>query len=82
MPSLRDGCAVLPEFPIYGRNYVDDCLRIDCVRESVENGEKSITIPRLPYENYLWVGSPDNEYSEAMFKRFYQIPDDFKIEVQ
>ena len=67
---------------IYGRNYVEDNKRIDYVLESVENGEESITIPRLPYENYLWVGSPENEYSEAMFKRFYKIPENVRIIVQ
>lgn len=67
---------------IYGRNYTEDQKRIDYVIEAVNNHEEVITIPRLPYENYLWVGSPDNEYSEAMFKRYYKIPANIKVIVQ
>ena len=38
-------------------------------------------MPRLPHENYIWVGTPADKYNAAMFKRYYKLPKDIVFDV-
>lgn len=48
--------------------------RVETINNAVSNGEKSITLNRLPYEDYYWTTVPPNEHWESFFKEFYNIP--------
>jgi hypothetical protein len=53
--------------------------RLETINNAVSNGEKSITLYRLPYEDYYWTTVPPDDHWESYFKEFYEIPQDVKL---
>lgn len=54
--------------------------RVEAIDDAVSNGSKSLTLYRLPYEDYYWTTVPPNEHWESFFKEFYDIPMDIELE--
>lgn len=56
--------------------------REQSIKAQLNEGRNVITIFRLPFENYLWVGTPNKKRLQGRtFKEFYHIPPekDFKV---
>lgn len=53
--------------------------RIETINNAVSNGEKSITLYRLPYEDYYWITVPPDKHWESYYKEFYNIPQDVEL---
>ncbi|MBR6316329.1 MAG: hypothetical protein IKR58_04950 [Lachnospiraceae bacterium] len=66
---------------IFGWNYTVEIRRVEQARAEAEKGRKAVVISRLPYEDYLWWGTPFNEGWNAHFKKFYGLPEDLVITV-
>ena len=67
----------------YGSIFVDvgigEKWRVQTINDAIANGDKSITLYRLPYEDYYWTTVPPNEHWESFFKEFYNIPMDVEL---
>ncbi|MGX4598436.1 DUF6056 family protein [Faecalimicrobium sp. JNUCC 81] len=67
----------------YGSIFVDvgigEKWRVQIISDAIANGDKSITLYRLPYEDYYWTTVPPNEHWESFFKEFYNIPMDVEL---
>ncbi|MEG1423498.1 MAG: DUF6056 family protein [Romboutsia sp.] len=48
--------------------------RVETINNAVSNGQSSITLYKLPYDDYFWITVPSNEHWEMYFKEFYNIP--------
>lgn len=48
--------------------------RTDIIEYSVENEENEISLPQLPYSDYIWMTEPPDKEWEKWFKEFYHIP--------
>lgn len=59
---------------------VNDRYREKIINEALSRGDKSITLYRLPYENYFWTTVPPDAHWESFFKEFYNIPQDVRLE--
>lgn len=77
-----DLCFLIPSIEIYGKNYVEDIKRIKYIKDEASEGKKTVTVKRLPFEYYLWNGSPTNKERTKEYERFYGIPDDISIKVE
>lgn len=53
--------------------------RVETINKAVANGEKSISMFKLPYENYYWTTVPPDEHWASFFKEFYNIPQDVQL---
>ncbi len=53
--------------------------RIETINNAVSNGEKSITLYKLPYEDYYWITVPPDKHWESYYKEFYNIPQDVEL---
>ncbi len=67
---------------IYGNNCAADLKRTSYIKERVSAGKTTASMERLPFEYYIWYGSPVNEERVEQYKRFYGIPEDFKLVVE
>ena len=67
-------------FYIYGSNCVADLKRTQYIKEEVRAGKRTVTMSRLPYEYFLWYGTPATEDRIKEFERFNGIPEYIKIE--
>ena len=67
---------------IYGNNCIADLKRTSYIKEQVSAGKTTASMERLPFEYYVWYGSPANEERVEQYKRFYEIPEDLKIVVE
>lgn len=66
-------------FNIVGKT---DRYRSQLITAGIENGQKEITLPILPYSDYFWTTVPANEIWEKSFKEFYHIPQDITLKFQ
>ncbi|MBC1944087.1 hypothetical protein HCJ32_03835 [Listeria booriae] len=49
--------------------------RIASVKEQAESGAKVVTLQRLPYQNYLWMSTPNvPSYQAENFVKYYNLP--------
>lgn len=62
---------------IYGQIYRIDNKRIKYIHK--HNSDKVLTLPKLPYENYMQGGNPVNDTFNDRFKLFYKINKDRTI---
>ena len=53
--------------------------RAQLIKTGVEQNQKEIVLPILPYSEYCWVTVPPNEKWEKYFKEFYHIPQDVTL---
>ncbi|MGL6104543.1 DUF6056 family protein [Romboutsia sp.] len=53
--------------------------RVETINNAVANGEKSISMYKLPYPNYYWTTIPPDEHWASFFKEFYDIPQDVEL---
>lgn len=73
IPGMNDDYGMVLACKIYK-------TREEAVKQCIENGEKSIVIPNLPYDNicsrgtYVW-----DEYWIENYKRYYNIPSEVEI---
>lgn len=82
-PICVGGMAVCVVAVIYMRMFlaigqVND-YRTELIRTGVEQGQKEIVLPILPYGEYCWQTVPPNEVWARRFKKFYHIPDDVTV---
>ncbi len=59
---------------------IADRTRIETINNAVSNGDNTITLYRLPYEDYYWTTVPPDTHWESFFKEFYNIPIDIELE--
>lgn len=60
-----------------------DNERMEEVKQQVKSGEKAVTLKRLPYEDFLWNGTPvPGSFQEETFKVYFGIPKDIKLIVK
>lgn len=66
---------------IYGSNHIADAKRLQYVNDQIEAGLSSVTLYYLPYDSYLFVSTPYNEWPQSVsqYKEFYGIPQDIKL---
>lgn len=53
--------------------------RAELIQSGVQQGQKEIVLPILPYQEYCWQTVPPSEVWEERFKEFYHIPDDVTV---
>lgn len=70
---------LLMNFVIYRRTYVEDQERLRMVWKAYENGESSVTVPRLSYNDYVHYSDLHGVWSER-YKLFYGIPMELEID--
>ncbi len=58
---------------------IGEKIRVETINDAVSEGKKSITLYRLPYEDYYWTTVPPDEHWELFFKEFYNIPQDVEL---
>ena len=66
---------------IYGSNYVADVKRTEHIKEEVSAGKTTVTMKRLPFEYYMWGGTPGTEGRVKEYERFNGIPEDIEIDL-
>ena len=59
---------------IYGTSFIVEYQRINFVKKHIS--EEEIILPKLPYEDFIWLGDPYNKYSDQHFKNYYGVPQD------
>lgn len=65
-------------FTIYANIYSADKIRIEKAQSDCTN-QSTIYVSDLPYEEYVWIGSVDDEVWNERFKLFYGIPEDVTV---
>lgn len=65
-------------FTIYGSIYKQDKLQLKTIRQAMVDGKTDITIPILPFEDYLHCARLNGIWEER-YKLFYEIPLELKI---
>lgn len=82
--SIMLGSLLVMLCVFYASIFVDvgtsDRYRAKLINDAVSKGDKSITLYRLPYENYFWTTVPPDAHWESFFKEFYNIPSDVELE--
>lgn len=82
-PALTVAVITLFTGVIYGRlfSYIGaaDRERTQIITQAVEQGEKEITVPLLPFSDYYWITVPPNKDWEKYFREFYGIPQDITL---
>lgn len=58
---------------IYGYIRYIDIKRHDYIMESIDKNITYITVPALPFEDYVWHGDFDNVYHDTLYKELYNI---------
>ena len=53
--------------------------RAELIQTGVQQGQKEIVLPLLPYQEYCWQTVPPNELWAGRFKEFYHIPEDVTV---
>ena len=53
--------------------------RAELIESGVQQGQKEIVLPILPYQEYCWQTVPPNELWAGRFKEFYHIPEDVTV---
>ena len=68
---------------IYGRIFFaigqTNDYRAQLIQTGIEQNQKEIVLPMLPYSEYCWVTVPPNEKWKKYFKKFYHIPEDVTL---
>jgi hypothetical protein len=67
---------------IFSINNQVDQERMEFLKQNINENKKNILFTRLPYEQFLWMSTPDVPgFHETAFKNFYEIPKDINLEV-
>ena len=53
--------------------------RAELIQTGIEQNQKEIILPVLPYSQYCWQTIPPNERWARRFKKFYHIPEDVNV---
>ncbi|WP_284139005.1 DUF6056 family protein [Virgibacillus sp. LDC-1] len=64
-------------FTIIGKAERD---RIALIEQENQKNVEIINLPKLPFSQFMWMSSPPNEHFNLMFKLFYNIKEDTKVE--
>lgn len=56
--------------------------RAELIEQCVENDQKELTLPILPYKEYCWKTMPTMDAWERKFKAFYHIPEDVTLKFE
>lgn len=59
-----------------------DRIRAQRISSGLENHQKELILPILPYSDYYWTTIPVNKTWEKRFKEFYHIPQDVAVKFQ
>ena len=82
-PILAMGMGVCILAVIYGRIFFTigqtNDYRAQLIQTGVEQNQKEIVLPILPYSEYCWVTVPPNEKWKKYFKKFYHIPEEVTL---
>ena len=77
-------CIVLRVFHGYHYQAIGACTeqRLEIIQNALASNQTQITLPKYPYEEYLWYPDPNNDFRWTYFRSFFGIPDTISITIQ
>lgn len=69
-------------FGVYLTIHEHDIERLELIREAANQKQKEVVVHKLPYNDYVWCGEPEeNTIWQERYKLFYNIDNDIIIKV-
>lgn len=69
-------------FGVYLTIHKHDIERLELIREAANQMQKEVVVHKLPYNDYVWCGEPEeNTIWQERYKLFYNIDNDIIIKV-
>ena len=68
---------------IYGYITLVSVRRDNYIRENINSGSienNVLYVPNIPYEEYVWVPNPSNDYYKSIYKYIFNVPDEIDLE--
>ena len=79
--SMIAGCLAMLAFffSVYSTIHKYDLKRNIYVEKQIDAGYDTVTVCKLPYTSYVWVGDPDKEPWDYRYKLFYGVDEDVEF---